>query len=313
MSIIKLEPVLKNYLWGGEKLKKLFGRVGDGSIAESWEASVHGDGECTVSGTDGQSFSDYLKKAPFSVDRGGGEFPVLIKYIDAAKSLSVQVHPDNAYARKHENDNGKTEMWYVVSADAGAGIYCGFKRDTGREEFLRKVKDGTVEELLNFIPVKSGDCYLITAGTVHAICASCVICEVQQSSNVTYRVYDYGRKDKDGKMRPLHIDKAADVINFKAFTDVTASGAYTDAENGGGKIRLLTECEYFKCRELKLDGCFSERNTESFTVINVIVGEGEAGRLKLKSGDCIFVPCGEEYNLKGELTAVITSNGERIK
>lgn len=111
----------------------------------------------------------------------------------------MQVHPDDAFARREENDNGKTEMWYIVQADEGAGIYCGFRRDTGREEFLQRVADGTVEELLNFIPVKAGDCYLIKAGTVHAIGAGCVICEVQQSSNVTYRVYDYNRRGADGQ------------------------------------------------------------------------------------------------------------------
>ena len=112
-------------------------------------------------------------------------------------------------------------MWYIVQADEGAGIYCGFKRDTTKEEFLRKVQGGTVEELLNFIPVKAGDCFLIKAGTVHAIGAGCVICEVQQSSNVTYRVYDYNRRDAQGNLRPLHIDKAAEVIDFNAFRDET--------------------------------------------------------------------------------------------
>ena len=205
--IQKMMPVFKDYLWGGEKLKTLFGRKNDGIIAESWEVSIHKDGESVLPGTN-KTFSEYLKENPSAVDKNGGNFPVLIKYIDAAKSLSVQVHPNDDYAQKYEHDNGKTEMWYIISADEGAGIYCGFKRDTNKEEFLEKVKDGTVEELLNFIPVKAGDCYLIKAGTVHAIGAGCVICEIQQNSNVTYRVYDYNRRGADGKLRQLHVEKA---------------------------------------------------------------------------------------------------------
>ena len=216
--MIKLQPVLKDYLWGGEKLKSLFGRKSEGIVAESWEVSVHRDGVSGIVGSN-ESFSDYLAKNPRAVDERGGEFPVLIKFIDAAKNLSVQVHPNDEYARVHENDNGKTEMWYVVSADGGAGIYCGFIRDTDKAEFLRKVGDGTVEDLLNFIPVKAGDCFLIEAGTVHAIGAGCVICEVQQNSNVTYRVYDYNRLGADGKPRPLHVEKAVNVINFGAYRD----------------------------------------------------------------------------------------------
>lgn len=152
--IQKMTPVLKDYLWGGEKLKTLFGRKKDGIIAESWEVSVHKDGESTISGTD-KTFAEYLKENKNAVNLNGREFSVLIKYIDAAKNLSVQGHPNDEYAQKYEHDNGKTEMWYIISADDGAGIYCGFKHDTNKEEFLAKVKDGTVAELLNFIPVKA--------------------------------------------------------------------------------------------------------------------------------------------------------------
>ncbi len=177
-NILKLTPSLKDYIWGGTRLKELFGRDnGDKRISESWEVSVHPDGLC---GCGSGTLSDYLAENPQAVDREGKPFPILIKYIDAKQNLSVQVHPDDVYARRTENDNGKTEMWYILCADEGAGIYCGFKRDTSRGEFLEKVENGTVEELLNFIPVKRGDCFLIEAGTVHAIGAGCVICEVQE-------------------------------------------------------------------------------------------------------------------------------------
>lgn len=215
-------------------MKELFGRENGGEkIAESREVSVHPDG---LSGCEGGTLAQYLKENPDAVDQAGSPFPVLVKYIDAKNNLSVQVHPNDEYAQAHEGDNGKTEMWYIVQADEGAGIYCGFKRDTTKEEFLRKVQDGTVEELLNFIPVRAGDCFLIKAGTVHAIGAGCVICEVQQSSNVTYRVYDYNRRDAQGNLRPLHIDKAAEVIDFNAFRDETGeAGAVL-------KKDLIREC-----------------------------------------------------------------------
>ncbi len=305
--MIKLQPVLKDYLWGGMKLGPLFGRDNGGKkMSESWEVSVHPDGESLC---EGGTFADYLRAHPTAVDKEGSDFPVLIKYIDAAQNLSVQVHPDDAFARREENDNGKTEMWYIVQADAGAGIYCGFRRDTGREEFLRRVADGTVEELLNFIPVKAGDCYLIKAGTVHAIGAGCVICEVQQSSNVTYRVYDYNRLGADGKPRQLHVEKAVRVINFAKFRDETGSGA--PEQVAGGTLRRLTACSYFSCRELALDGTYTECNDRSFTAVNVLSGEGRADGTPFRAGDSFFVPCGEAFSLEGNARIILTCEGEK--
>ena len=299
--MLKLTPVLKDYLWGGNKLTAMFGRKGGEKVAESWEVSVHPDGESKCGN---KTLSTYLKENPRAVDGAGSPFPVLIKYIDAKQNLSVQVHPNDEYAQKYEGDNGKTETWYIVQADEGAGIYCGFKRDTTREEFLRKVKDGTVEELLNFIPVKSGDCYLIEAGTVHAIGAGCVICEIQQSSNVTYRVYDYNRKDANGNLRPLHVEKAVDVINFRAFEDRTGSGDYQAVS--GGKIRLLTECKYFRCRELLLNGKYCEKSLNSFIAVNALEGSGTVNGLSFEKGDSFFIPCGEELVLEGTGKLILT-------
>ena len=303
--MLKLGYFLKDYLWGGEKLKTLFGRDNGGKIiAESWEVSCHADGESTIAGS-GQTLTQYLKEHPCAVDRAGSPFPVLIKYIDAKQNLSVQVHPSDEYARRVEGDNGKTEMWYIVSADEGAFIYCGFKRDTTKEEFLQKVQEGTVEELLNAIPVKAGDCYLIEAGTVHAIGAGCVICEIQQNSNVTYRVYDYNRRGADGKLRALHVDKAVDVINFSAFCDKTQSGQFQSV--AGGELRRLTGCEYFTCRELKLRGEYLERAENSFLAVNVLAGAGEINGEKFIAGDSFFIPCGEELRLSGEGKMILTT------
>ncbi len=302
--MLKLKSVCKDYIWGGEKLKRLYDRQNGERLAESWEFSVHPDGSSMYLA----SFADYIKNNPQAVDKHGSAFPVLIKYIDAKQNLSVQVHPDDEYARRVEGDNGKTEMWYIIQADDGAGIYCGFKRDTSKAEFLQKLQEGSVEELLNFIPVKAGDCYLIPAGTVHAISAGCVICEVQQSSNVTYRIYDYNRKGADGKPRPLHIDKAFEVIDFHKFEDKTNGGRYKDIQ--GNKLRLLTSCKYFCCRELILNGAYEEVNTESFTAVNVIEGEGSAEGQQFHAGDSFFVPCGERFALNGKGKIILTTEND---
>lgn len=303
--MLKLESACKDYIWGGDKLHDLYKKGNAKVIAESWEVSVHPDGESKYLA----SFSEYLRNHPFAVDKKGEDLPILIKFIDAKQNLSVQVHPDDAYARKVEKDNGKTEMWYIIQADKGAGIYCGFKKDTSAEEFLEKLRDGTVEELLNFIPVKEGDCFLIPAGTIHAICAGCVICEVQQSSNVTYRVYDYGRLGTDNKPRALHIEKALKVLDFHKFKNQTHSGDYDEIM--GNKIRRLTECKYFCCRELILNNSYNDVNQNSFTAINILAGQGEANGQMFKAGDSFFVPCGEPFVLTGKAKILLTS--ENIK
>ncbi len=299
--MIKLQPTVKDYIWGGRKLADLFGREQTGRLSESWEVSVHPDGE-SRSG-DG-TLGAYIASHPLCVG-GDGQFPVLIKYIDAAQNLSVQVHPDDTYARIHEGDNGKTEMWYVLSADEGAGIYCGFRRDTDKAEFLAKVADGTVEDLLNFIPVKAGDCYLIEAGTVHAIGAGCVICEVQQSSNVTYRVYDYNRLGADGMPRALHVDKAADVINYRRFTDRTRRG--DSVAVAGGVMQTLTDCRYFLARKLTLQGTYAETPEDSFLAVNILSGEGLINGQKFRAGDSFFVSNREDMILSGEAEAILTA------
>lgn len=301
--MFKLIPALKDYVWGGNRLKTLYGREGGDKVAESWEVSVHPDGPSGIAG--GGTLAEYLAARPEAAGAAGG-LPVLIKYIDAAQNLSVQVHPDDAFARREEGDNGKTEMWYVIGAEEGAGIYCGFRKDTDKDAFLAKVQDGSVQELLNFIPVKAGDCFLIEAGTVHAIGAGCLICEVQQSSNVTYRVYDYGRL-VNGKPRQLHLDKAMRVINFSAFRDRTGSGKKEPAGEGCA-LRHLTQCRYFRCRELTLGGTFAEQSGGSFTAIDFLSGEGEINGERFCAGDSFFIPCGEKFEIKGKGLAVLTDS-----
>lgn len=297
-NVYKLVPEYKDYLWGGEKLKTDYGKQTDKTpCAESWELSLNPHGLTKVE--DGKTLAEVLTPEKTGKNCEKFEFfPVLIKFIDAKQNLSVQAHPSDDYALKYENSYGKTESWYIVEAEEGAGIYCGFKRDTNKEEFLQSLASGEVENLLNFIPVKKGDCYFIPSGTVHAIGAGCLILEIQQNSDLTYRVYDYNRRGADGKLRELHVDKAVKVINFNKYEPkLFASG-----ENP----RVITECDYFRSRELVLNGGFTEKNANSFTCVTVTDGSGEINGEKFVKGDSFFVCADTEYTLKGTGKVILT-------
>ena len=297
-NVYKLVPEYKDYLWGGEKLKTDYGKQTDKTpCAESWELSLNPHGLTKVE--DGKTLAEVLTPEKTGKNCEKFEFfPVLIKFIDAKQNLSVQVHPSDDYALKYENSYGKTESWYIVEAEEGAGIYCGFKRDTNKEEFLQSLASGEVENLLNFIHVKKGDCYFIPSGTVHAIGAGCLILEIQQNSDLTYRVYDYNRRGADGKLRELHVDKAVKVINFNKYEPkLFASG-----ENP----RVITECDYFRSRELVLNGGFTEKNANSFTCVTVTDGSGEISGEKFVKGDSFFVCADTEYTLKGTGKVILT-------
>jgi mannose-6-phosphate isomerase len=262
-------------------------------LAESWELSAHKDGESKVVGGkyDGLTLSEYIE----AIGRGAlgkksekyDYFPLLIKFIDAKGDLSVQVHPNDEYALVHEGEYGKTEMWYVLDCDEGATLYYGFLKDTTKKEYQCAIKEGRLTEILNKVTVKKGDVFFIPAGTVHAIGAGIVICEIQQNSNTTYRVYDYMRKDANGNMRPLHIEKALEVSNLKK--------SPTLPEIGDGDDCLLAECEYFKVRRVKVQGFGEvEASGESFLSLTVTDGCGtlifDDERLDFCKGDSIFVP-----------------------
>lgn len=220
--LIKLKSALKQHIWGGTKIRdSLHKDVGDAEfMAESWEISTHPDG---LTGIDSGKFKGSTLTEYFDTigwDKVGAygkkyrQLPMMVKYIDAERDLSVQVHPDDAYAREHENDSGKNEIWFIIGAEKGSYIYLGFNRDVTRAEVERSLAEGTVMELMNKIPVKKGEVYFIPAGTIHAIGKGCFICEIEQSSNVTYRLYDYGRAGLDGHPRELHISRGLDVLSY---------------------------------------------------------------------------------------------------
>ena len=302
MRIEKLLPACKSIIWGGEKLKKYYGKKTDAEpLAETWELSLHKAGESTL--LDGTPLSVAASEEDFGENcKGFPFFPVLVKLIDANAKLSVQVHPADDYALKHENSLGKTEMWYIADADEGAGIYLGFKQDITRQEFERAIKDKTLTDYLQFIPVKKGECYFIPAGTIHAICEGCLICEIQQNSNITYRVYDYGRVGADGKERELHVEKALDVTSTKKYLPKVPRA--TTAEGN-----LLGMSKFFSATRVLVDGERSLSNDKaSFRCFTCLEGEGKIGGVEIKKGESVFVPANYgEIKVNGEFQAIMTT------
>ena len=317
MYPIKLKPAFKDYLWGGTRLRDDFGKDCDfDKIAESWELSCHKDGNSVVADDEfaGLTLAQYIEKEGKSVLGTNCEkfenFPILIKLIDAKDNLSVQVHPNNEYAQRVEGEYGKTEMWYVVDCDEGASLLYGFKHNITKEEFRERIENNTLLEVTNSVPVKKGDVFFIEAGTLHAIGKGILIAEIQQNSNTTYRIYDYGRVGADGKPRQLHIDKAVDVTNLCPAKPYPQS---EPVDMGGWTKKRLAKCEYFTVDVINVDTSAAlEADKSSFVNILVLDGgcvlssEGNDA-VELKKGDSVFIPAGlGKFELTGKCSAVMT-------
>lgn len=300
MEIVKLYPECKDNIWGGVKLKEKYGKQTDKDpVAESWELSFHKDGPTRLA--DGRTLQEVASEEDLGKNcKDFPFFPMLAKLIDAKQDLSVQVHPSDAYALAQENSFGKTEMWYIVEADEGAGIYLGFKRDVTKEEYEKAIADHTLTDLLNFFEVKAGECYFIPSGTIHAIGKGCLICEIQQNSNLTYRVYDYGRKDKNGKERELHVDKALKVTNLSKYE-------YTPLQARTEQGQLLGLSRYFTTTAVNVNGektLFADKN--SFKCVICVEGKGEINGRKVSLGDSFFVPAGyKKTEVKGTMNLIV--------
>ena len=283
-------PEFKDYIWGGSRLVTDYGKQTDKRpVAESWELSLHPDGPSRIA--DGRLLSQVASPAALGENCARfPEFPVLIKLIDAADDLSVQVHPSDAFAREHEHSPGKTEMWYIAQAGQGAGVYLGFKRPVTAAEFEKASADGTVLSLLNFIEVKPGDCFFIPSGTVHAIGKGCLICEIQQNSNVTYRVYDHGRG------RPLHTAKALACADLSEYRPPRF------------REGVLGECEYFSVSKLEVSGSASVTvRKDSFLSVTCVEGGGAVDGLAARRGDSFFIAAGSgKTPLSGDMTLLLT-------
>ena len=311
MALLKLRPAGKDYLWGGDQLKKNFNKEWEGDIlAESWELSCHPDGESIVAEGEsaGMTLREYInwqgKRVLGRNTIQFGQFPVLVKFIDARDNLSIQVHPSDSYAMDREGQYGKTEMWYVAECEDDAFLYYGFSREIDIAEFKKRIEEDTLLEVLNRVPVSKGDVFFIEAGTIHAIGKGIVIAEIQQNSNVTYRVYDYGRVGSDGKKRDLHIEKALEVTNRSPKLRRDSFDPH------------LGVCQYFSVDKLVLDGQRMQKMTgkvddSSFLHILVLEGNGTIQngeeQLEFQKGDSLFLAADSgDFEVYGRCEALLT-------
>lgn len=322
-EILKLNPCFKNYIWGGDKLKKEYNKKTPYDVtAESWELSCHPNGLTRISGGeyDGKTLKEVLEneaasgRNPLGTKSGAfKQFPVLIKLIDANDRLSIQVHPDDDYALKNENGSfGKTEVWYVVDAKPDAELIYGFLKNVTKEEIKNAITKNELSPYLNSVKVKAGDVFFVRSGLLHAIGKGTLICEIQQNSDTTYRVYDWGRVGNDGKPRELHIEKALDVmcLSKEENTDFSAKPIHFGEDFTDYSV---ADCKYFKVikreqknkTEIKTDGT-------SFLCLTFLNGDGKIisknSEIDFSHGDSFFIPAYENaYTISGKSTFLITS------
>ncbi len=311
---LKFKPVYKDYIWGGRYFEKLGRELPEGVVAESWEISCHKNGLSVIANGEyaGMTLAELIKSDPISIvgtkfPSGCKELPLLIKLIDANDRLSVQVHPDDNYAAVYENSFGKNEMWYIIDAKPGAKLVAGLKEGVTREKLLKALRENRIEDYLLQVEVKPGDVLNIPAGIVHSIGEGIVIVEIQQSSDITYRVFDYNRVDKNGVGRQLHMDKALDVINFK--------NELRNAKCEGVKVKVNDTCSrtvfvanrYFACERYSVNGGFIEKcDGSKFHTYVFLEGDGiiQTGNInvKVKKGETVFLPAAlGEYIVSGKL------------
>ena len=316
ISILKLKPACKDYIWGGHRLVEEYGiDYHGGVLAEAWTLSCNAeDSSIIVNGEYAdktlQEYVDIKGREILGTNcRRFREFPILVKFIDAKDDLSIQVHPSNNFALKNEGQYGKTEMWYIMDAEEGSFLYYGFKREVTIEEFAERIKNDTLLEVLNAVPVQKGDVLFIESGTLHAVGKGILLAEIQQNSKVTYRVYDYGRIDTNGKKRDLHIEKALAVTNRVPI--IRSKTSYPH----------IADCDYFTVDKLNLDGKLTYRvqgtvYDDSFLSILILDGKGiitnKGEMIKYKKGDSLFLPANSgDWQIEGTCDALLTTIREK--
>lgn len=316
-ELVKLSPAFKDYLWGGTRLRDVYNKQCDyEKIAESWELSAHeaGSSVVTTGRYKGRTFTDYLEKTGRKSlgwkAEGFDRFPILIKFIDAKEDLSVQIHPDDEFALKNEGELGKNEMWYIVDCNEDSFVYWGVNKSITEEELRNKVADGTVTSVLNKVKVKKGDVIFVEAGTIHAIGKGIMLCEIQQNSNCTYRLYDYGRKDRYGNHRELHLDKAMSVLDLSKKGNLPEKSEETVWE--GYTKSVLASCKYFQCERYKIDS-FADipMDLSSFKSFVFIDGEGTISdgmnSYEIRPLDSYFMPASDlSVRIEGKCTVLVT-------
>ena len=312
MEMVKLTPSVADNIWGGTRLIEEYGiKTDKNPAAEAWVLSCHPAGPSTVQNGEfaGKTLQDAFL-ADKSICGKKGErfefFPLLIKFIDAKQNLSIQVHPDDEYAMRVEGEYGKTEAWYILDCDPDAELILGFNREVSVEEFKKAAQSDEMMNICNKIKVKKGDLFFIESGTMHAICKGILLAEVQQNSNTTYRIYDYGRLGKDGKPRELHVDKAADVTKRCPPEIKDASQRRTEKFDGGQRAEL-TSCDLFTMYKLDVDGKYTATaDDESFVSLLCLEGRGTVTcggtELSMVKGESIFIPASSgEFTVEGKL------------
>lgn len=306
--ILFLEPVFKEMIWGGNRLRDDFGyAIPSENTGECWAVSAHTNGDCTVKDGDfkGEKLSDLWENHRELFGNVKGEtFPLLIKIIDAKADLSIQVHPDDEYAKKHENGSlGKTECWYILDCDKDGQIVIGHNANS-KDELKEMISDHKWQDLIRVLPIKKGDFFQIDPGTVHAIKAGTVILETQQNSDITYRLYDYDRL-QNGKPRELHIDKSIDVITCPSNCNDLVRKSYQLA---GAKTEELVTCQYYTVYKINVFDKQVFTQVEPFTIVSVIAGEGTIDGITIRKGDHFIIPAGYgDYYLDGNMQ-LITSH-----
>lgn len=315
----KFKPLYKSYVWGGRNLSEYKRDLPDGKIAESWEVSCHTDGESVVQNGELEGISLNQLINSYSTELLGAnvtqkyksKFPLLVKLIDANDKLSVQVHPDDKYAMVHSNEEcGKNEVWYILEAKPGAKIIYSVVPGTTKEEFVRALNNGCIEKCLNSVEVKPGEVYYIPAGTVHAIGEGIVLAEIQQNSNLTYRLFDYNRVDNSGKKRELHIDKALDVINFDFGIEEEKSKVMGIRTESGLTVTTLVSNSFFEVEKYAGEGILNKTADGFRFYIYTIIGGSctvvyNTDSLKLVKGESVLIPANlGQYSIEGKFEAL---------
>ena len=299
MELVKLKPAVKDYIWGG----KYFQSFGKGQnlerVSECWELSLRPEGPSLIASgkNTGKKLSDVIKNPDIGpIMFGLNGFPLLIKLIDAKENLSVQVHPDDVYALENEGDYGKSEMWHIISADEGCGLYVGLKKDYTKEDIEKALKKGDILDYLNFFEVKPGETYVINPGTIHAIGKGVRLIEIQENSNVTYRLYDYNRVDKDGNPRELHIEKALEVIDYHKY------------QRSHSKGELLVDNQYFTVKRVAFNGSLRiTANDRAFKSFTFLEGQGTVDNIPFQQYDTFFLPYSLDCVIKGEGVVIVST------
>ena len=307
--ILKIKPVFKEMIWGGSRLKEVYNYpIPSDSTGECWAISAHKNGDCTLLNTEyeGKTLSwVYENHRELFGNIQDEQFPLLVKIIDANQDLSVQVHPDNDYAAKHENSLGKTECWYVLDAKEGTKMVMGHHAKT-KEELVKSIEEDRYDTLLNTFTIQKGDFYYIPSGTIHAICSGSLIYEAQQSSDITYRVYDYHRKDKDGNERQLHVQQSIDTIKvpYEPMSLENQKEVITDEYHQ----KTLIQAPYFTVNKFDIFKFSTFVHDQPFSLVSVIEGHGTVNGEEINKGDH-FILCHDvkEVTYSGEMTLMITT------